>query len=91
MDTVSDLALLYADFGESVTVDGATVIAIFDTDYAAAFDVAGSSPALRVIAADVLGVAAGDAVVRAGTTYTVRNVAQIGPDGLELRLVLETD
>jgi hypothetical protein len=85
------LAQNYAVLGESVTVDGDTVTAIFESEYQAAFDVAGSTPALRVIAADVPGVAAGDAVVRDGVAYTVLNVGEIGPDALELRLTLQRD
>jgi hypothetical protein len=39
----------------------------------------------------VPGVAVGDAVVRAGVSYTVRGVESLPPDELEVRLVLERD
>lgn len=89
MSYASDLTAAYAAHGETVMVNGDTVFAFFDTGYADALEVAGQQPSLRCIAADVAGVAAGDPVVRAGTNYTVRNLLQIAPDGLELRLVLE--
>ena len=83
------LAGAYAALGESVTVDGSSVTAIFDAGYADAFDVSGTALSLRCITSDVSGVAVGDAVVRAAVNYTVRAIQPIAPDALETRLILE--
>jgi 2-methylisocitrate lyase-like PEP mutase family enzyme len=88
MDVAADLSALYAAHAEPVTVDTVPVRAFFDGGYAEAFDAAGTAPSLRCIAADVAGVAVGDAVVRAGVNYTVRNVLLLPPDEMEVRLVL---
>jgi hypothetical protein len=85
-----DLSAFYADFGESVTVAGSSISAIFDSGYGeAAGIVAGTVPRLRCRASDVSGVAIGAAVVRAGTNYTVRGREAVPPDELETVLVLE--
>lgn len=89
VDYSADLAGLYADFGESVTVAAATITAIFDGGYADALDMAGTQPTLRCRASDVASVAHGAAVVRAGVNYTVRGKQPLAPDELETRLVLE--
>lgn len=83
------LAGAYAALGESVTVDGSAVTAIFDAGYAEAFDVSGNIPSLRCISSTVSGVEVGDTVVRAAVTYTVRSIQPIAPDELETRLILE--
>jgi hypothetical protein len=79
----------FSDFGETVTVDGDTVTAIFDGGYAETLDAAGTSPSLFLIRADVSTVAVGDPVVRAGVSYTVRNILPEPPDEKLVRLVLE--
>lgn len=89
MSFVGDLSAFYADFGESVTVAGSPITAIFSGGYAEALDVAGTQPTLRCIAADVSGVALGAAVVRAGVNYTVRGKQPVAPDELETVLILE--
>jgi hypothetical protein len=60
------------------TVGGVSVAALFDNEYAAAFDIDGSGPALTVASASVPSAAQGDAVVVGGVSYTV---AAIRPDG----------
>jgi hypothetical protein len=89
MTYASDLAAVYAAQGEAVTVAGTAVTAFFDGGYAEALGVAGTGPSLRCIASTVAAAAAGDAVVRAAVTYTVRNILPIPPDELETRLILE--
>lgn len=83
------LSTYYADFGEVVTIDALPVTAIFDGGYIATLEVAGTQPSLRCIAADVLFVARGSAVVRASTNYIVRGIEPIAPDEVEVRLILE--
>ena len=83
------LAPFYADFGETVTVAGASVTAIFSSGYAEALGVAGTQPTLRCAAADVSSVAIGAAVVRAGVNYTVRGKEPLPPDEVETVLILE--
>jgi hypothetical protein len=90
-NAVAALRINYAVLGELITVAGETVKAFFESGYAESFDVAGTAPTVRCIAADVPTVEVGDAVVRDGTSYTVRNVIPLAPDELELRLVLEAD
>jgi hypothetical protein len=89
MDLSADLPSLYFDFGETVTVDGADITAIFDTGYAETLEAAGSGPSLRCVSADVATVATGDAATVRAIAYTVRGIEPIGPDGLETRLILE--
>lgn len=89
MDFAPSLALLYAQFGEPVTVAGSPVVAIFDGGYLASLDVQGTQPSLRCRAADVASVAVGATVVRGATSYLVRVIEPLAPDELEKRLVLE--
>lgn len=84
-----DLSAAYSVLGESVTVDGSAVTAIFDTGYADAFDVAGQATSLRCISTDVSSTSVGDSVVRDAVTYTVRAIRPIAPDAAETRLILE--
>lgn len=83
------LAGYFVDFGESVTVAGTAVTAIFDGGYAQTLEAAGTAPSLLAVGTDVAGVAVGDAVLRAGTGYVVRNVIPEPPDEVLTRLVLE--
>ncbi len=89
MDFAPSLTLLYAQFGESVTVAGTSVRAIFDGGYADALSVQGTAPSIRVRAADAASVTVGATVVRGATTYLVRVIEPVAPDELEKRLVLE--
>lgn len=89
MTFADDLPALYADFGETVTIAGASAVAIFNGGYAEAEDVAGTNPSLRCKASDVSGTAIGATVVRAGVTYTVRGKQPIPPDEVETVLILE--
>lgn len=86
---MTNLAGAYAALGESVTVDGSPVTAMWDGGYAQAFDVSGSACSLRCMSSDVSGVSIGDTVVRATVSYTVRAIQPIAPDELETRLILE--
>lgn len=89
MDAVDDLAIFYADFGETVTVRGIARTCIFDGGYIAEFGVASNQPSLRSLAADALVDEVGDTVVRAGVSYVLRGIQPIAPDELEVRLILE--
>lgn len=89
MSFSSDLAGLYGDFSETVTINGSAASGIFDGGYSETLDVAGTRPTLRCIASAVVSVNAGATVIRNGVTYTVRGKEPIAPDELETRLILE--
>lgn len=89
MDVTDDLAIFYADFGESVTVRGTARTCIFDGGYVAVDGVAANQPSLRSFATDAIADEEGDTVVRAGVIYKIRDVEPIAPDELEVRLILE--
>jgi hypothetical protein len=89
MTHATDLAAAYAAEGETVTVAGVGVSAFWNTGYGDALGVAGSDVALRCIASDVAHAEVGDTVVRGPASYTIRSIAPIFPDGLEVLLVLE--
>ena len=89
MSFASDLAALYGDFSETVTISGNAVTAIYDGGYAEALDATGIRPTLRCIASTVVSVSVGATLVRNGVTYTVRGKEPIAPDELETRLILE--
>lgn len=88
MNAADDLAILYADFGETVTVDGNQITAIFDGGYIEQ-GVASTQPSLRCRASDLAGVAIGDTAVRGAVNYIIRRMEPLAPDELEIRLVLE--
>ena len=68
------------------TVGGIELGALFRNKYVDAFDVSGSAPVLRIVAADAPSVAQGDDVVIGATSYTV---AGVEADGIGMvRLVL---
>lgn len=89
MDFSADLAAFYVDFGETVTVAGSPITAIFSGGFAAIDGVAGTRPLLRCRAADVAAVSVGAAVVRGAVNYVVRGIEPATPDELETFLVLE--
>lgn len=86
---VEHLEGYFSDFGETVTIAGNAVTAIFDGGYAETLDASGTAPSLLCIAADVAAVVVGDAVIRNAAAYTVRNILPEPPDEALTRLVLE--
>jgi hypothetical protein len=72
MSFVDDLSVFYADFGEPVTVAGSPLTAIYSSGFIESLGVTSTAPTLRVRASDVVGVARGAPVVRAGVNYTVQ-------------------
>lgn len=87
MAFAEDLTPLFADFGESVTVQGVSATAIFDTASDVIFgDVISTAPALT-LPATVAAAEGGSAVVR-GVTYRIRQVLDQPPDGVLRTLVL---
>lgn len=89
MDTALDIPAMLADFGQAVTVDGASVRAIFDAAYAAgsvgAAGMAGVGPVLTLKTADVPASPVGKAAVVGATNYVV---AEHQPDGTGVSLLL---
>ncbi len=88
---VENTAAFFADFGQTVTVGGASVSAIFDNGYALGsvgpIGMASSQPMLTLATANVPASPVGTAVVVAGTNYTV---GAHEPDGTGIsRLMLE--
>ena len=68
----------FIDFGTAATIGAATVIGIFDVPTAEAFGMLGTYPTFTCAAADVPGIAAGQAVTINAVAYTVTAVR---PDG----------
>lgn len=88
---VEDHALFLSDFGQSATVGGSAVSAIFDNGYALGsvgpIGMASSQPMLTLATADVPANPVGTAVVVAAGNYTV---GAHEPDGTGIsRLMLE--
>jgi len=77
-----------APLAELVSVGGAQVFGHFEREPIDAIGVAGTSPQLRVLAADVPQIATGAAVICAQQSYTVRNIRSLNA-GAELLLMLE--
>lgn len=84
MSFAETLPAFFADFGTVATIGAASVTGIFDQPAAEAFGMLGSDPTFTCAAADVSGVAAGQAVTIAGTGYTVTAVK---PDGTGLTVL----
>lgn len=81
MAFAEDFTVYLADFGESVTLDGVTVTAIFDEAYvtaSAGLGLAATSPALVLPSDSVPATPEGAAVVVRGASYSV---AEHRPDG----------
>ena len=68
----------FVDFGVVATIGAATVTGIFDVPTAEAFGMLGTDPTFTCAAADVPGIAAGQAVTINAVAYTVTAVR---PDG----------
>jgi hypothetical protein len=88
---VENTAAFFADFGQSATVGGVVVSAIFDAAYALGnagpLGMASSQPMLTLATSAVPADPVGTSVVVAGTTYTV---GAHEPDGTGMsRLMLE--
>lgn len=79
-------AAFLIDFGENVTLNGASVRVIFDDDYVEPLGVESSGPAVSLWAADAVDVVHGQVLVRAGATYKVRGVRPIDVGWLLLKL-----
>jgi hypothetical protein len=94
VDFSASLDALYATFGESATIAGSPITAIYDGGHVEALGVIGTQPSLRCRAADVSAIAVGAAVeldplLHAIVSYTVRERQVLPPDELEVRLILE--
>jgi hypothetical protein len=68
----------FVDFGVVATIGAATVTGIFDVPTAETFGMLGTDPTFTCAAADVPGIAAGQAVTINAVAYTVTAVR---PDG----------
>lgn len=78
-----------AVFGAAATLAGSAITAIVDVAAEVVVDdVVTLQPVAIVVAADAPAAAAGQALVAAGASYTVRQVLKQPPDGALLRLVL---
>lgn len=86
---IDDPAVYLSVFGVAATLAGSAITAIVDVSAEVVVDdVLTVQPVAMVVAADAPAAAAGQALVAAGTTYTVRQVLKQPPDGALLRLVL---
>lgn len=92
MTFADDLPVFYADFGETVVLNGSPITAIFDGGFvdAGGLGVAGTAPTVRCLASVAAAAVFGSTLVRGGITYLVRNKEPIAPDELEVRLFLES-
>jgi hypothetical protein len=87
MDLAEDLAPFFADFGEGVTVAGASVRGLFSTASQVVLgDAITSAPTLEVPA--TVAATEGSAVSIRGVAYLVRQVLDQEPDGALRTLVL---
>lgn len=87
MPFVEDVTPLFADFGESVTVNAVSVRGIFDRAADLVLgDVVTQAPALQVPAAVAASV--GQSCVVRAVSYTIRQVLDLPPDGAIRQLVL---
>ncbi len=75
----------FVDFGVVATIGAATVTGIFDVPTAEAFGMLGTDPTFTCAAADVPGIAAGQAVTINAVAYTVTAVR---PDGTGLTVLM---
>lgn len=81
------LAPFFADFAESVEVQGVSVAGIFDVSAELVLgDVVGMAPVLQ-LPSSVAAAAGGSCVIR-GQSYTIRQVLDLPPDGRVRQLVL---
>lgn len=89
MDAALDITAMLLDFGQDVTLNGATVRAIFDAAYAAgsvgAAGMASIGPVLTLKTADVPASPVGRAAVVGAANYVV---AEHQPDGTGVSLLL---
>jgi hypothetical protein len=88
---VENTAAFFADFGQTATVGGASVSAIFDSGYALGsvgpIGMASSQPMLTLATANVPANPVGTAVVVGAVSYTI---GALEPDGTGIsRLMLE--
>lgn len=89
MAFTEDTSIFLADFGESCTLAGAAVMAMFDSQTIDALGgVLTTEPSALVPTSAVPSAAAGQAFVRGSVTYTVRAVRAEPPDGAFTRLTL---
>lgn len=88
IDTTTDFSAAMADFGTAGTLNGETVIGIFDNGYAEGMDtVAGRRPFFAVPDTAAPAVDSGDTLVLGAASYRVVGVE---PDGTGMtRLMLE--
>lgn len=84
MAFVESMPCFFVDFGVTATIGAASVSGIFDTPSAEMFGIGGSDPTFTCATADVVSIAAGQAVTIAGTDYTVTAVK---PDGTGLTVL----
>ena len=84
-----DLNAYLSVFGAAATLAGVAVTAVVDVaSELVVDDVLTTGPAATLLATAAPAAAAGQALVAAGVTYTVRQVARLPPDGALLHLVL---
>lgn len=87
MFSAAELLGYLADFGRSVTVDGATVTAVVRQQYVETNGIEGQRTTALCRTSDVSGADHGDAVAVGSTSYTIQAI-EPRDDGLTL-LVLE--
>jgi len=89
MSFIEPISSFFADFAQTVTLDGASVSAIFDNDYELAeigsVGMSASGPALTLATADVPADPVGASAVVGSTSYIV---AEHRPDGLGVSVLL---
>lgn len=84
MAFVESLPGFFVDFGVTATIGAASVRGIFDTPSAEMLGIGGSDPTFTCATADVVSVAAGQAVTINAVAYTVTAVK---PDGTGLTVL----
>lgn len=80
IESVADRRAYMAAFGETVSISGVLVTAIYDDPYLLSLDVSTSMPMIHCITADVSGVAYGSPVIISGASFT-GTVREVQHDG----------
>jgi len=85
IETDADRLAFLSILGQTVTVNGNPISAIFDAEYISPLNVASTNPVLTCRSIDVASVVRGNASVVGAVNYTVRGIE---PDGTGITLLI---
>lgn len=87
IESVGDRRAYMAAFGETVSISGVLITAIYDDPYLLSLDVATSMPMLHCITADISGVTYSNPVIISGAGFT-GTVREIQHDGTGMSTIM---